>query len=102
MESLALSAALVSLLSFFAMVIYFSLVHAGMNYLLHEHLVCEQTEHHGDCTSNFKSRAQAWLFMAKLRSFQSTQTSSKIRDRLQIQMPLQRKLTLTKEMPVLR
>lgn len=100
-ESLALSAAMMTFVSVIAGVLYFSLVRAGMNYLLHEHLVCEQTQGSRACSREFKEKAKAWLVFAKVRSFSSSKSFGKWQARLQIEMPLQRTMKLEKEMPLL-
>lgn len=97
-ETVALSAALMAFFTGLSAVLYFGLVHTGMHYLLHENLVCEQTQHHGDCAREFKTRAAPWLFLAELRSFQTVKVLGKIRSRAQIVMPLKKVLTISNEM----
>lgn len=100
-EATALALALTALLSAFAGVLYFGFVHSGMSYLMHEHLVCQQTQREVDCDGQFRKRSKAWLFKAEISSFQSTKGFGKIRDRLQLRMPMKRMMTITKEMELL-
>lgn len=104
-ESLALSAALVAMLSVLAAIIYFGLVHVGINYLLHEFLVCEVTvvtqgEKH--CSRDFHQRAQVFLFAAELTSFKSTKIFNKQKVRVSLKMPMNRSLNLQKELEAYR
>jgi hypothetical protein len=97
-ETLAVAGAVMALCSALGAVMYFGAVNAGMHYLLHESLVCQQSEGHGDCRKEFKARAAPWLFAAKLQSFDLSENFGHGRARVQLQMPLRKTLVIRKEM----
>lgn len=99
-ETIALSAALLGALTCLGGILYFGFVHAGMNYLLHEFLVCKSTQGRIDCTRNFQRQAKPLLFAAKVIQLESSAGLKSARARLVLKMPLQRTLTLKKELRI--
>jgi hypothetical protein len=97
-ESLALSAALVAALSGLGAIIYFALVHLGVNYLLHEFLVCEVTQGANQCQHDFQKKTRTFLFAGKLTDFVSTKTPNKQIVRVTLKLPMNRSLTMQKEL----
>jgi hypothetical protein len=101
-ESLLVSAVVGAILSVLGAIVYFSLVHAGVNYLLHEYLICKGTQGAKDCRGDFQQRIPAFLFAAKLTSFESTQHYNKQKVRVTLGMPMNRRLTIKKELELYR
>ena len=99
-EALALSAALITFLSALGAVIYFGFVHIGMNYLLHEFLVCQSTSGEENCRQEFYKKAAPILFAAEIQRFESSTHWGRQKVRLILQMPLKRTLTLKKELAI--
>jgi len=99
-ESLAFSGALFAMLSALWALLYFGLVHMGMNYLLHEFLICESTRGALQCREEFLKKSQPFLFAAKIQAFESKGLYSKKSVRLVLQMPLRRSLTLKKDLGI--
>jgi hypothetical protein len=97
-ESLALSASLIAVLSIIGAFVYFGLIHVGANYLLHEFLVCEVTQGEQRCQKDFRERIQTFLFAAQLTSFRSSKVFDKQRVRITLKMPMNRRLTMQKEL----
>jgi hypothetical protein len=101
-ESLAFSVALFALLSALGALLYFGLVHMGMNYLLHEFLVCQSMRGASQCREEFYKKSKPFLFAAKIQIFESSSYSTKQAARLVLQMPLKRTLTLKKDLGIYR
>lgn len=100
-ETLALSSVLVAALGVLLGVLYFGFVHIGANYLMHELLVCQATEGEHGCEKQFRSRAQSFLFAAKVLDLESRQSfGGSRRARLVLEMPMKRTLTLKKELRI--
>ncbi len=101
-ESLALSATLAGTLFALGLSVYFCLVPVGVNYLLHEFLVCKATQGESHCKSDFQQRVGAFLLAAKLTSFESTKSFNKQKVRITLRMPMNRDLTMQKELELYR
>lgn len=99
-ESIALSAALLGALTCLGGILYFGFVHAGMNYLLHELLICKSTQGSGDCTKTFRRQAAPLLFAAKIMKLESSVRPRSAKARLVLKMPLDRTLTLKKDLKI--
>ena len=99
-ESLALSAGLLVALSCLGALLYFGFVHVGMNYLLHEFLVCKLTSGEKNCQREFYKKATPFLFSAKVLRFESSSLFGKEKVRLVLQMPLRQTLTLKKDLEI--
>lgn len=96
LEAIVGSGLLMLFLSLLGATFYFSLVHAGMNYLLHEHLVCEATAHHGDCRSDFMMKTKSLLIFGKIQHFDSGVKNSELQARVDVQLPLHQTLRIEK------
>lgn len=101
-ESLALTTALMAFLSILGAVIYFGFVHIGMNYLLHEFLVCQSTSGEKNCRDEFYKKSAPMLFAAKVLRFESSDLSGKKKAQLILQMPLKRTMILKKDLDIYR
>lgn len=89
--------ALVTVLSGLGGLVYFGFVHIGMNYLLHEYLVCGITIGESQCRKDFLKRAGPFLFSSQIQSFESSELFGKRRVRLILLMPFKMKMTLKKD-----
>jgi len=99
-ESLILAGALAALLGTLGGVVYFGFVHMGMNYLLHEYLICQATVGESECRRQFEKASAPLLFAAKILRFESSGFARTKKVRILLQMPLKRTLTLSKEMRI--
>jgi hypothetical protein len=99
-ESLALCAALGIALALLLAILYFGFVHIGMNYLLHELLVCKTTQGESRCENQFRKKAEAFLFAAKILDLECHQSFSSTHARVVLQMPMKKTLTLKKELGI--
>lgn len=105
-ESLAVFITVVAALSGIGGLLYFALVHVGVNYLLHEYLICKVTRDHNRadmkveklCRNEFMRRAQGFLFAAQVTDFKSTGLFHKQKVGVTLKMPLRRHLHLQKEL----
>ncbi|HEY8272454.1 MAG TPA: hypothetical protein VIG33_16295 [Pseudobdellovibrionaceae bacterium] len=97
-ESLALFITLMATLSVFIGILYFGLVHVGMNYLLHEFLVCKVAHEEKLCHREFEQRAKAFLFAAQVTRFESSRHFNKQKVRVTLSMPMNRRLSMQKEL----
>ncbi|MGZ3805712.1 MAG: hypothetical protein ACXVB4_15960 [Pseudobdellovibrionaceae bacterium] len=97
-ESLALFGVISAILSVLGGLVYFGLVHVGMNYLLHEFLVCESTQNVKHCRGDFQQKAHRFLFAAQLTSIESRKTRNKQTVRIILKMPMNRFLKMQKEL----
>lgn len=99
-EALAVSVTVIAALSALGGALYFGLVHTGMNYVLHEYLVCKKTQGTKDCKKEFHTKSRSFLWAARILALEDSQLFQKQRARLVIAMPLQRTLTLKKEIEI--
>jgi hypothetical protein len=101
-ETLALSFAAMTFLSVVGATLYFSLVHAGLSYLLHESLVCENTQGVQGCREEFLRKSKFFLFASTLQSFENFQNGERLTQRVVIKMPMNRTLKIEKELALYR
>lgn len=97
-ESLALSAALMAAVMVMLAVLYFGFVHIGANYLTHELLVCRSTQGDSRCEERFRERARSFLFADKILALECRRGFFGERVRLVLKMPMEKTLTLKKEL----
>ena len=96
-EALVVSFAVMTVLSVLGAVIYYGVVHTGMNYLLHEFLVCKLTQGETQCREEFKKKSTPFLFASRILVFESFDAAMP-KARLVLQMPLKKTLTLKKDL----
>ena len=101
-EALGLALAMFGFVSVVMAVFYLCLVHVGINYLLHENLVCEATQGSHDCRQEFLTRSRVFLFAAHLEKFESSHSSDHFKNRVEISMPMHRTMRLQKELALYR
>lgn len=99
-EALALSVTIIAALSALSGGIYFSVVHVGMNYMLHEYLICKKTEGATDCKKDFYKKSAPFLVAARVLTLENSVVFNKQRVRLVVAMPLKRTLTFKKELEI--
>jgi hypothetical protein len=101
-EALAVSAAMMTFICVLGVALYFSVVHFGISYLLHEHLVCEETQGANHCREDFLNTSKIFLIAAKIRKFESSSSGRGRTDLIEIQMPFNKILRLQKDMDLYR
>jgi hypothetical protein len=101
-EALSLSFTFMAMASVLLTSFYFSAVHAGLSYLLHENLVCEETQGRTDCREEFLRRSRTFLFSARILHFESSKGFNNRVARIEVRMPFKRVLKIQKEMDLYR
>lgn len=99
-EALALSMTGIAALTALGGAIYFGVVHVGMNYLLHEYLVCQKTQGAVDCKKDFYKQSTPFLVAARVLTLENSIVFNKQRARLVVAMPMKRTLTFKKELEI--
>ncbi|WP_413288888.1 hypothetical protein [Bdellovibrio sp. HCB337] len=99
-EALALSVTVIAAVTALGAGIYFSVVHVGMNYMLHEYLICQKTQGATDCKKDFYKKSAPFLVAAKVLTLESSVVFRKQRARLVVAMPMKRTLTFKKELEI--
>ena len=69
-----------------------------MSYLLHEHLVCEETEGRSRCRETFVKAARPFLIFAEIQIFESQRRRQKISNRLELRMPFKKTMKFKNEL----
>jgi len=97
-EALALSFVVMGFISIFLGTLYFSAVHAGMNYLLHEHLICNGTQQIKNCRADFLRKSKKFLFLSEIKKIETYEKRGKFQGFVKIKMPLDRDIKISKEL----
>ncbi|MBK9323261.1 MAG: hypothetical protein IPM97_10025 [Bdellovibrionaceae bacterium] len=97
-EALALSFVAMAFISVFLGTLYFSSAHAGINYLLHEHLVCNATQQLKNCRGHFLKKSKIFLFLSEIKKIETFEKRGKYRGLVKIKMPLGREIQISKEL----
>lgn len=99
-ESLALALVVPMALWALGAVFYFGFVDVGMNYLLHEYLVCNATAGAVNCEKDLRQKADVILFAGKLVALESHGRIGSHRVKAVVRMPMERTLTFKKELEI--
>ena len=101
-EALAVAVALVGFVSVLGAVLYFGMVNVGMNYLIHEFLVCEQTEGTKNCRQELLKASKPFLIFATLQTIETQNRRGKAQARMVLKMPFRKTMQIKDELGLYR